>query len=500
MRPLLALLLAASLARGGDVVELVVLHTNDLHGQLEPLPASPVSPVLRGKPVGGYAHIATMVRNVRRECEERKATFLLTDGGDLFQGTPIGNESRGESVVEAMNTLPYDAVAVGNHEFDFGLGSFLRLVERARFPFVCANMAGKRGATGKVRPYVLLSPPRAPCKIALIGLVTTTTPDITTRGLEDLVTFSDPLSVVRSLLKEVDADLVVLVTHIGRDEDRALAAALPGVDLILGGHSHTPICEKVDGTLIVQTHSRGMSLGRADLRVDRDGWKVVSAEGQLLPVDPAATTPDPQVADVITRYGKELNERLGKVIGTLAAPLRRAPGLGSSSAGNWMADVIRAKGEAEIGITNKGGIRCDLEAGPITAGDIYRLMPFENDVVSMDLTGAQLRVILAKNLGNGGYPGLEWSGLRVEGEGSGEGARLVAVRVGDAPLDDARRYRVATNSFLAAGGDGFGVFRDGKRLLRTGVLVRDALAEALAASTPLTPPTEERLSGRAPVR
>ncbi len=496
MRPLAALLLAAVLARGGEVVELVVLHTNDLHGQLEPLPPSPVSPVLRGKPVGGYAHIATMVRRVRRECEERKATFLLTDGGDLYQGTPIGNESKGESVIEAMNTLPYDAVAVGNHEFDFGLANVQRLVERARFPFLAANMAAKRGALAKVRPYVLLSPPRAPCRIALIGLITTTTPDITTRGLGDLVAFSDPLPVVRALLQEVEADLVFLVTHLGRDEDRALAAALPGIDLILGGHSHTPICEKVNGTLIVQTHSRGMSLGRADLRVDRDGWKVLGAEGQLLPVDPTATTPDPQVADVIARYGKELNERLGRVVGTLAAPLRRAGGLGSSSAGNWMADVIRAAGKGEIGITNKGGIRCDLEPGAITAGDIYRLMPFENDIVSMDLTGGQIRALLARHLENGGYPALEWSGLHVEYTGT----RLGSVEACGEPLDDARSYRVATNSFLAAGGDGFRDFRDGKAVSRTGLLVRDALADALAASTPLTPPTEERLTERAAVR
>ncbi len=488
MRPLLALLLPVALAWGGEAAELVVLHTNDLHGQLDPLPPSPVSPVLRGKPVGGYAHIATMVRKVRRECEQRKATFLLTDGGDLYQGTPIGNESRGAAVVEAMNLLSYDAVAVGNHEFDFGLANVERLVERARFPFLAANMAAKRGALAKVRPYVLLSPPRTPCRIALIGLITTTTPDITTRGLGDLVAFSDPLPVVRALLQEVEADLFILVTHIGRDEDRALAAAVPGIDLILGGHSHTPICEKVNGTLIVQTHSRGMSLGRADLRVDPDGWKVVAAEGQLLPVDPTATAPDAQVGEVIARYGKELDARLGKVVGTLAAPLRREAGLGSSTAGNWMADVIRAKGEAEIGITNKGGIRCDLEPGAITAGDIYRLMPFENDIVSMDLTGAQIRALLARHVENGGYPALEWSGLLVEARGS----RLGEVRVGDGPLEEGRTYRVATNSFLAAGGDGFHPFRDGRKLVRTGVFVRDALAEALAASSPLTPPPDSR--------
>ncbi|NJN14602.1 MAG: bifunctional metallophosphatase/5'-nucleotidase [Planctomycetes bacterium] len=459
-----------------------------------------MSPVLRGKPVGGYAHLATMVRAVRKECEERKATFLLTDGGDLFQGTPIGNETKGVAMVEAMNLLAYDAVAVGNHEFDFGLANFLALVERARFPMLAANMTGRKSALGKVRPFLVLAPPRTPCRIALIGLITTTTPDITTRGLAELVTFSDPLPVVRALLRESDADLHILITHLGRDTDRAIAAAVPGIDLILGGHSHTAIVERVGSTLILQTHSRGMSVARADLRLDPEGGKVLSAEGQLLPVDPQASEADPAMARLIAGYGLELKERLGRVLGRLTAPLHRVRGFDSSAPGCWMADVLRARGKAEIGFMNKGGIRCDLEAGEITAGDIYRLMPFENDVVAMDLTGAEVRALLVRHFQQGGYPALEWSGLMVEAEGSGEALRLASVRVGEAALEDGRVYRVATNGFLATGGDGFGTFRDGRKVERFGLLLRDALAEDLEARSPLTPPAEARFARRAPVR
>ncbi|MHC4547558.1 MAG: bifunctional metallophosphatase/5'-nucleotidase [Planctomycetota bacterium] len=487
MRLLLWLLLPAT-ALAGEPVRLVVLHTNDLHGQLAPLPPSPVRPVLRGKPAGGFAHLAAMVRTTRREAADRGAGLLLLDAGDIFQGTPIGNETRGEAVIEAMNALAYDAGTLGNHEFDYGPANMLRLVERARFPILAANMAGAEN----VKPYVLFGPPKTPCRICVIGLITPATPAITTPGVTRGLTFADPAPVVRSLLKEVDADLFVVVSHLGREDELRLAREVEGLALIVGGHSHTPYVQKVGETLVSQTHARGMSLGRVDLDLDPRGFKILRAEGKLLPVDPGATEPDPRVQAVIEKYGQDLDARLKQVVGRLAAPLRRSRGLVSSPAGNWMADVIRRAGEAQIGFMNKGGIRTDLEAGDVTAGDVYRLMPFDNTVMAMDLTGAELHAILARHLAPGRFPGLEWSGLLVEVEKNGE---IVSVRVGNAPLDETTVYRVATNSFLAAGGDGFTMFRQGRRRARGG-LVRDALAGDLAAQSPLTPPTEQRLRVR----
>jgi 5'-nucleotidase len=490
---LLAYLLLSTAALAGDPVRLIVLHTNDLHGQLDPMPPSPVRPVLRGRAAGGYAHLASMVRATRREAAERGAKVLLFDAGDFFQGTPIGNETRGRAVLEAMDALGYDAGALGNHEFDFGRKNMLELVERARFPILAANMAG----APKLRPYVVLGPPKAPCRVAVIGVISPGTPLITTPRATRGLTFADPVPVVRALRKEIDADLYVVLSHLGREDELRLAREVEGLALVVGGHSHTPFVRTVGNTLVSQAHSRGLSLGRVDLDLDPLGWKVVRAEGRLLPVDPGATEPDPGVQAVIFKHGRDLEARMKRVVGRLAAPLRRVRGLRSSPAGNWMADVLQRVGEADVGFMNKGGIRSDIEAGDVTAGDLYRLMPFDNVVVALDLTGAELRTLLERHFAPGRFPGLEWSGLFVEVATRAGGAfRIAAIRVGDRPLDATKLYRVATNSFLAAGGDGFETFRQGRRRKRGG-LVREALAKDLAARSPLTPPADARLRVRA---
>ena len=392
-----------------------------------------------------------------------------------------------------MNALGYDAVAVGNHEFDYGLKNLLRLAERSRFPWLAANLSGRRGPFKQIKPYVVFAPPRTPCRVAVIGLITPATPYITTPNLGDSVRFADPIATTRSLLKEIDADLYILVTHLGYTEDRKLAEASPELALIVGGHSHTAMSTTVNGVRIVQTRGKGIVLGRVTLELDRKTWKVLDSRADKTPVDPSATDPDPAVQRVISDYEKNLGAKLQRVLGKLTAPLRRNRSFFTSTAGNWMSDVIRKAGGAQIGFMNKGGIRCDLEAGEITFEDIYRLMPFDNTVVSMDLTGAQVKSIARQALKPGRYPGLEWSGIEIEASKQGSGFEIVAIRVAGEPLEDTKTYRVATNSFVAAGGDGYSWFKQGKKTARSGRLLRDVLAEALSSGSPVTPPGDSRL-------
>ena len=488
-----ALLLAVS-ARAGEPARLIVLHTNDLHGQLDPLPKSPVRPVLRGRRAGGLAHLATMVRAIRKEAADTGAHVLLLDGGDLFQGTAVGNETRGTAVLDVMKEIGYDAAAVGNHEFDYGLENCLRLAKASAFPLLCANASGTSRPLDGISSHVVFDAPRFPCRVAVIGLITPKTPWITTPGIEKHVKFADPIPVARSLLGATDADLKILLTHIGRDGDAELARACPGVDLIVGGHSHTGMGETVNGVPIVQTHGKGMTLGRVDLDLERGSWKVLRVSYRLIPVDPDATPPDAVVGERIRIHTHATRKKLARKIGRLTAPLRRTRDFGASSAGNWMADVIRDATGAEIGFMNKGGIRCDLEAGPITAADVYRIMPFDNTVVSMDLTGAQVRSIVRQALRPGRrYPGLDWSGILVDADREGTGIRPTRILVAGAELKDEAKYRVATNSFLGAGGDGFAQFKAGTAVTRHKTLLRDALTSHLETRTPYTPPSEDRL-------
>jgi 2',3'-cyclic-nucleotide 2'-phosphodiesterase (5'-nucleotidase family) len=497
VRSLLALLLAATFAWAGDPVHLIVLHTNDLHGQLAPHPASPARAVLRGKPAGGFPHLVTMVRQIREQALKDGATVLLFSAGDIYQGTPVGNETRGDAVLECMREAGYQAMALGNHEFDYGIENTLRLAKAAPFPVLAANMGGIEDTA--ISAWTKIGAPAAPCTIAVIGLITPTTPQITSPAVGKRFKFADPVATARSLVKQVDADLHFVLSHCGRDVERRIALEVPGVTIVAGGHSHTPVEQVVGDVPHVQTHGKSYTLGRIDLWLDPDGWKVVRSTARLLPVDPAVYPADPKVQAIVDKYSKVLDRKLAVVVGELAGPARRRRGNHSSSAGNWMADVVRRVGKAEIGITNKGGIRTDLEAGKVTLGDVYRLMPFENTIVTMRLTGADIRELVDRHVGLGSEqraPGLEWSGMQVVVEDF----ETTKITIDGRALEAARIYLVATNSFLGWGGDGFEPFRRGTERAETGVLFRDALAADLRARSPVVPPTERRLIVAKPAR
>ncbi|MDH3591933.1 MAG: bifunctional metallophosphatase/5'-nucleotidase [Planctomycetota bacterium] len=499
MRSLVALLalLAAAPAAWGEDATIVVLHTNDIHGQLRPLPASPSRAVLRGQPAGGFIHLALMVRGEREAARRMNASVLLLDAGDLFQGTPVGNETRGDAVIDVMNALGYDAAALGNHEFDYGVRNLVRLAKRARFPILCANASRVEGTLAPVVASTTVA--RAGLTIALIGVITPDTPQVTTPDLTGKVRFSDPVPAVKALVKETEADLFIVVSHLGTAGELRLAREVPQLTLIVGGHSHAPLQRKIGSVTIARTHARTLSLGRVAIDVDKTTKRVRRVAARLLPVD-AMMPYDPAIAAIADRHRAVLDKALKKVVGRLAAPARRRGGLFSSAAGNWTSDVIRRAGKAAIGIMNKGGLRADLEAGAVRASDCYRLMPFDNTIVSMDLTGAGVRKLIEKHLSSGGYPALEWSGMRVFVTRSDQAWRIDKIEVGGEPLAADKTYRVATNSFLARGGDGYATFQNGKKRGKTGTLLRDALAADLEARSPLTPPTEERLALSVPAR
>ena len=226
---------------------------------------------------------------------------------------------------------------------------------------------------------------------------------------------------------------------------------------------------------------------------------VLSSVATLPPADPVTTNSrlsatDPALKSVIDKHRAVLGTKLREVLGTLTKPARRERGKFSSSAGNWMADVIRSVGKAQIGFTNKGGLRADLEAGEVTLADVYKLMPFENVVISMTLTGVDVRSLVLKHLS--GRHSLEWSGMRAR---MGRDRKL-QITVAGKPLDDTSTYRVATNSFLAWGGDGFTTFKRGTSRRNSGVLLRDAMADDLRRRGSFAPPTEPRLLIEKPPR
>ena len=461
---------------------MVFLHWNDFHGQVQPREATWRNRARKDQPlplVGGAAALAGYVQQVRKAAGE--ARVIVTDGGDWYQGTLEGNETKGRLVVALMNRLLPDAVVLGNHEFDFGEDNVRALVGLAKFPVLGANVLDKKAKEPTLLPYLkpFVTVEVQGVRIALVGLLTESTRLVSTGPWGD-AEFEHEQTTLKRLLPEVRkaADVVVLITHCGVETDKELAAAFPEIPLILGGHSHTGLDKpiKVGGTWIVQTHGKASEVYRVDAALDREHKQLTLLDSRMVELDLAEHPEDPDTKAFVAAETKAIAAAWDQPIGELLADLKAERGPNSSGPGNLVADVMREASGADLAFTNKGGLRTSLKKGPLTARMVYELLPFENTSVTMTLTGAQLRSVLTTALDREHRP-LEISGgsyrytfLKDEGV-----RKLLEVQVGGKPLVDEQKYRVAVNSFLAGGGDGFPQFKDGTERQDGGVFLRDLL-------------------------
>lgn len=469
-------------------VDLTLLHINDFHGNLLPKPGK------EGKPAtGGMARIAKMVAEER---EKNPGGTLLLSAGDMFQGTPISNLFRGKPVIETMNRMGFDAMTVGNHEFDWGMEAFQDLRKSAAFPFLSANIVDERGALlPGVKPYILLR--KKGLKIAVIGITTPETHYATKPGnLKGyrVVAVEKSLPALIEKVRKEGAGPVVVLSHLGLDEDREMASKVAGIDLIVGGHSHTEVKTTVvvGTTLIVQAGYYGQQLGVLNISVDAESGRIVRyPEKRILrkvkagPNDPV----DDAVAGIIRKYDDQIREEFGRTVGETRVDLAKRPF--ESNLGNLVCDAMRKATGADAAIQNNGGIRTTIPRGKITLEQVFMLLPFDNNLMTMDLTGAQIAGILEQNAKTDGM--LQVSGLKVVYDMKApEGSRVKELAVGGKQADPSRIYRVTTNDFLAAGGDRFGIFREGKNAV-IGDNVRDAFLAYLEKNSPVSPRTEGRI-------
>jgi 2',3'-cyclic-nucleotide 2'-phosphodiesterase (5'-nucleotidase family) len=443
---LLACLLGAVRA---DAETLTILHVNDFHGALLPTRTG-----ANHAEEGGAARLAALVK------AERTPTTLFLAAGDLMQGTNLSNLFAGRPVIEAFNLMGLDASAVGNHEFDNGQPALAERAAEARFPFLAANIAG----AGPWKASKILKV--GSLRVGLFGLTTEETPVAThPRNVQGLA-FSDAVATARRLVAELrpQADLIVALTHLGVEEDEKLATAVPGIDVIVGGHTHTKVeqPETVDGAIVLQAFERGVFLGRLDL--DVTGGKVTAHRYRLAPVT-AAAGEDPAVAAVVAGYEQRLGEKMNEPVGTAAVDLegsKDATRSRETNLGDLVADVMREASGADVALVNGGTIRAGIPAGPVTIGAIYNVLPFDNWLISFAITGKELRESLETGVsrvevGDGGFPQVSGMTYRFDPKAP-PGSRIVAVSVGGAPLEETRNYVIATHDFLAAGGNGYTVF------------------------------------------
>jgi 2',3'-cyclic-nucleotide 2'-phosphodiesterase (5'-nucleotidase family) len=324
-----------------------------------------------------------------------------------------------------------------------------QLIAKASYPMVLANATVKATGAPLLPPYRIEKV--GPVRVALFGLITKSTQGYP--AARNHVVIADEVPTAKALVPKLraEADIVILLSHCGSDVDERLATEVPGIDVIIGGHSHTrmPVGEfvwnaddlRVDGvggTIIAQAHQWGGELGRLDLLFARgtDGvWRVSRYRSRLLPIT-AGMPEDPAVAAVVERFWKPIAARYGTVVGTASADISSR---GDDDAPyNLVADAVRETFKAEFGLENGGGVRAPLVAGPITTGDLVTMDPFNNTVVLFEATGAQIKQLLARNAP---YP----SGVRyrlIDGV-------VTEATIGGAPIQDDRVYKGVTNSYFA---------------------------------------------------
>lgn len=438
-------------AAGAEPATLRILYLNDFHGY-----ADSFQPPGWDHPVGGASYLAGVVNQLRRE----KPTLLLA-AGDMISGNIWANFTKGRSVIKLLNAMRVSAMVVGNHEFDYGPQVLKHRVAEAKFPVLGANVTGLPG----LKPYVVKT--LAGVKVAIIGVVTEDTPVLTypqnVRGLK----FRPAAETVPKYIAEVKrkADLIVVLSHLGYYADWELAARVKGIGVIIGGHSHTKLTEPVpvNGTLIVQAWEYGKVLGVLDLTLDRG--KITAATGWLVEINPGKDRDlrDRTIEALVTKYDRRLDALQNKKIGytrrdLVAENLRKQ----ETNLGDLVADIMREATGAEVAVINSGAIRMGISRGVIRYKDLYAALPFDNYLVTLTLTGRQLREVLEHGLtripeGAGSF--LQVAGLHLTYEPSAPpGQRLREVKIGPRPLDPEEKYTVATIDFLVAGGDGFKTF------------------------------------------
>lgn len=486
---------------GAGQISIRIFHLNDFHGFAEPY-----RPIGSLDLEGGIAYLAGRLNQLRRE----KPSLLLA-AGDMIQGDNWANFFQGASVIELMNALGFDAMELGNHEFDFGQKVLQERLAQARFPALGANIQGLPG----LKPYVIKTV--GTVKVGIIGVITPDTGVSTHPKNVAGLTFTPPEATVRQYLAEVkpQADLVVVLSHLGFREDRRLAQQAPGIDVIVGGHSHTKLSQPavVNGTIIVQAYEHARVLGVLDLTLEKG--KITAFAGRLEPIKPGAVEPDPAILQIVKKYAGRLDAGLQVPIGATEVDLdgdhvRRR----ETNFGNLVADAIRAQVKADAALINGGSIRTSIPRGEITKKQLYTALPYKDCLVVLKLTGRQIRAALehgvsTADMKTGRFP--QVSGLKFSyRQEAPPGARVQDISQDGRPLELHKEYTLATNDFLAAGGDGYqvlaeamtaqdnqesgGMMRSDKRAYHDpGTWVADIVIAYIQAQTKVAPEVEGRI-------
>jgi 5'-nucleotidase / UDP-sugar diphosphatase len=428
-----------------------LLHSNDMHGDF----LAEVSGE-SGELVGGLALLSGYINKVR--ADEENVLYVIA--GDMVQGSLIDSEYKGISTIEIMNYLSPDVVTLGNHELDYGLEHLLFLEKMANFPIVNANLYIKKYNKRLMMPHIILK--QAGFSILFIGIITDKVMDTIARDSEigSFISLEEARTAVGKICdsyKNDDIDLTVLLTHIGFDSDRELARMLDpvwGIDLIIGGHSHTILDQpaRENNILIVQAGFGTNHIGRFDITVDDDSNSIVAFQWNLVEISAATTAPDAKLFEYIDSFKQVIDRKYNALIGRFATSLTHPCREEESTLGNLVADIFCSTAGCDVMLMGAGAIR-SKELGPaVTLGDFKACFPFDDSLKKFTITGRQLRGIfthIMRPQNRDGEGECYEVNAAVRAVYNDSRQMLESLDVNGAPVDDTRLYTLGLIGYHA---------------------------------------------------
>lgn len=453
---------ASDTAQSHRLAHVVILHTANERGWID-------GTLYAGSErVGGAAVIKGLWNNAE------PAARLTLSSGDSLVGAPISTWFDGAPAVEVMNALGYDAIALGHHELDLGRDRLATWLDDASFSVLAANLVEPSGGPAMCdAPYQLF--PVDGANVAVIGVAHPGTPELAAGPHYDGVTFeqpSAPVAAAAAAARAEGADVIVVLAHLAAAPVDALATALGStVDVILGGHGAGRSSRTVNGVLVAEAGFAWDGYIRVALTVDVDSAQVVQSAAVWRVADDPRILPDPAVQAIVAQWKTAMDEALGDTIGYITHAMARASWIQA----NWVTDSWRwSLPEADIALQNSGGLQGSISAGEITRADVVSVLSYDNSIMQVDLTGAE---ILAQLDGAITYCGTGCF-VAVSGIRYGVGAEGLTVQLEDgSPLDPAATYTVLVNNFMYYGGAGFNIDGPGREPIETGLNYRDPVMQ-----------------------
>ncbi|MBE9215710.1 5'-nucleotidase C-terminal domain-containing protein [Plectonema cf. radiosum LEGE 06105] len=496
-----------------------ILHTNDHHAHLEPIQ-------IANYELGGITKRKTLIDKIRSQNAAKKEPLLLLDAGDIFQGTLYFNRYLGQADLYFYNALGYDAATLGNHDFDRGQQVLADFINKAQFPLISANIEVDKASplADKIKPWTIFQINGE--KIGVFGLTTEETAILSNPG--DGLTFTDPILAAKNAVTALTAqnvNKIIALTHIGINADQELARRVNGIDVIVGGHSHTPLGKMPGATepypiiekspdghkvLIVTDWEWGKYLGDIRVGFDTKG-DVISWKSSPKPVS-KDISPDLAFEEKLEQFAAPIEALREKIVGETTVALdanRTTIRTQETNLGDLISDAMLDKTRpdgAQVVIINSGNIRTSIPTGHVTVGQLLEVLPFGNTITRLDLTGTQLKQALENGVskiedGEGRFP--QVAGLRFEWNPIATvGNRILSIQIQNSdgnykPLEADSIYRVITNNFLLSGGDGYKVFKNGKNQVDTGFLLVDVVTDYITSHLPVTQQVDKRIVHKA---